>query len=661
MSTTIKQRTPIKAAYVWLYFGLALVLLPHTNYQSPVVSLTCAALFLWRIFFDWGWVPLPSKFLRMVIAFSALASVASMHHTIIGRDAGVSLLLIMTCLKLLEMKNDRDFLVCVCLGYFAVISGFLYNQSIPIGLYLFLAVSLLTTSLISYNKKSSSRQSETANLKLALTLLLQALPLAILIFALFPRVHVGGWGVPQDAANAKTGLSDSMSPGQISQLGDNDSTAFRVEFVDAAPKPGVLYWRGPVFNFFDGKTWKQKNSANIQLDHNNLPITTTSPPLRYRITLEPHNLTWMFALDAPVRIPNNSYINQEYELHASKPIVHIAHYDVDSSLEYQLENHIIHNRHRYLQLPGGIGIKAQQLAIQISANIDPSQSRDLSIVQSALNYFKQQPFYYTRNAPLLPNDPIDEFLFESRKGFCEHYASAFTFIMRASGIPARVVTGYQGGEFNPIGKYFLVKQSDAHAWSEVWLQGRGWTRIDPTAVIPINRIDSLERSQSQSDSNLSRTGLLGKTWKDFNLALDNINHFWNKWFIGYNSNLQSALMAWLGIQNISWELLVAILFGALTISLAFIGIYVIYRTQSPTEPVQKIYARLCRKLSRKGISIHSSEGAMTLSKKAINIHPEWTMALTHISKLYNHIRYGNPQDKPAELRQLRQAVRNFKP
>lgn len=664
ISHRISHRNPIAADFAWLYVGLGLVLLPHVAYQTPSITSVCIALFTWRVIYDFGWVPLPSKLVRMIIALGALLTVATMYKSVLGRDPGVSLLLMMICLKLLEVRTDRDFMIIVCLGYFGVIAGFLYNQTMLIGVYLLLAVVLLTTALISHNsiRTTSTPRREKECLRLGFTLLVQSIPLALILFALFPRVQDAAWGLAQNSAGAKTGLTDQMSPGKISNLSDNDETAFRVEFDGTNPFPWQLYWRGPVLNTYDGRTWTQTNNINIKLDHNQLPVTSGSQPLSYRITLEPHKLTWLFALDVPVNIPKNSYLNGEFELRAPKPVVHLAQYHIESALEYTLSKQSLINRHTYLQLPSGYGVKAQALSNQMAAQINGSH-RDAALVQAVINYFKQQPFFYTRNAPLLDDDPIDEFLFSSRRGFCEHYASAFVFLMRASGIPARVVTGYQGGEYNPMGNYFLIKQSDAHAWAEVWLENQGWTRVDPTAAIPAHRIEdrrSLERRQRADGLAIQGPGWFAGLVKNIGLALDNADLYWNKWFIGYNGDLQQALLAWIGLKNVSQQTLVTLLFCALGLSLALIAMFIFYRSNRQYDPAQRIYDRLCRKLRRHGIEKQASEGALTFAARVGKVKPQWQEGLQYVGEIYNNIRYGNMGNSKTELTKLRRAVNDLK-
>lgn len=670
------------AANLWLFAGLAMVVLPHFAYQKFAIMVCCSVLLLWRLLYDLKTTALPPRWLRIVLAFAAFAGVGTLHHTIFGRDAGVSLLLIMLCLKLLEMKKQRDFIVAVSLGYFVVITGFLYSQTMLIAVYMFGTIIVLTTALIASNRLASA-WNDMANVRLAGSMLVLAIPMAALLFVLFPRLPTPLWGLPDDAFAGKTGLSDQMSPGQISRLSDDDAVAFRVQFNSPLPRPSQLYWRGPVFSHFDGKTWRHDTTIEIPdtIDNttadtkhsdsgaygtlNKQDIVGRDTPVAYSVTLEPHNQRWLFALEMPAVLPANGKFNDAFEMLSGQPVKKLVHYEMRSYLDYDLQPQRLSNRHVYLQLPSNIGIKAQELILQLITSIANQQDRDEKIVAAILNYFRQQPFFYTKQPPLLRDDPIDEFLFETRQGFCEHYASAFTFLMRAAGIPARVVTGYQGGEFNTLGDYLIVRQSDAHAWSEVWIAGKGWTRVDPTAVIPPEHVQYQEHLQRFRPSVATTTvdlTWLASTWHNIKLSWDNVNHFWNMWVIGYNNKKQNSFMSWLGLEQFGWQGLAIALFSGLSILVMLVAFHLLYRHRQSSDPVQKAYQRFCRKLESIGVRKSHSEGAAHFAQRVIRQQPELSTPVATITRLYNAIRYSDHDatDKHAE-NELREAVKGFHP
>jgi transglutaminase-like putative cysteine protease len=684
MNTLFHKLNNAPAANVWLFAGLVMVILPHFAYQKFAIMVCCSMLLLWRFLYDIKTVNLPPRWLRVILAFSAFAGVGALHHTIFGRDAGVSLLLIMLCLKLLEMQKKRDFIVAVSLGFFVVITEFLYSQSMLIAVYMFATTIVLTTALtVSHRLKPTLCDS--TNIRLAGTMLLLAIPMAILLFMLFPRLPSPMWGLPEDAFAGKSGLSDHMSPGQISRLSDNDAVAFRVQFSSPLPTPSQLYWRGPVFSHFDGKTWsgnqatvlgetaantipatiKYRNSGKASIELRQQDIVGFGNMVGYSITLEPHNQHYLFALEMPALLPPQSTYSEAFELISNQPVKKLRHYELRSFLDYGLEPNRLANRHVYLQLPSNVGIKAQQMILQLITSIADQKDRDEKIVAAMLNYFRQQPFVYTKQPPLLPEDPIDQFLFESRQGFCEHYASAFTFLMRAAGIPARVVTGYQGGEFNSLGDYLIVRQSDAHAWAEVWITGKGWRRVDPTAAIPPERVqydEHLQRFRSTVATTTVDLSWVSSAWRKMKLSWDNVNHFWNMWIIGYNNKKQNSFMSWLGMEGFGWQGLAVTLFSGLFALVLLVAFQLLYRSHASSDPVQKTYQRYCRKLERIGLRKSHSEGASHFAQRAIGLHPELSGPIKDITRLYNSIRYS-PYDASDHRREaeLRAAVNRFHP
>jgi transglutaminase-like putative cysteine protease len=663
MKELIARAQKAAPANLWLITGTALVLIPHLAYQKIAIVVCGLTLLLWRLLYEFRYVSLPPKWLRIVMAFSAFAAVGALYHTIFGRNAGVALLLVMLCLKLLEMKTRRDFVVTVCLGYFVVITGFLYSQSILVAVYMFLAILVLTTAFITYHRLNATFW-QPATMRLAGVMLLQALPLALLLFVLFPRMQGALWGLPEDAFDAKTGLSDSMSPGRISRLSGNDSVAFRVQFNDQIPEPSRLYWRGPVLTQFDGETWEGRKNMGVPGGRRPRPpslLLTGDANYQYNIILEPHNKNWLFALDMPTDIPPHSYLSPEYELRAARPVNKLMRYEARSHTQYHLQADSLVNRHLYLQLPSNIGIRAQRLIIQLITNLSGRERRDEKVVQAVLNYFRQQPFVYTKEPPLLSVDPIDEFLFITRKGFCEHYASAFTFLMRAAGIPARVVTGYQGGELNTLGDYVIVRQSDAHAWSEVWLQGKGWVRIDPTSVIPPQRVEDtehLERFRATLATSTLDTGWLKNAWREIKFGMDNINHYWNLWVLGYNNKRQFSFLSWLGLDGVGWQGIIILLFVGLFLIFSFFAVQLLLLTKKTRDPAQRLYQRFCKKMKRSGLEKFPNEGARAFAQRAARKRPDLAEAIERVTLIYNSIRYSRHQHS---VNELRDAVNGFKP
>jgi transglutaminase-like putative cysteine protease len=382
-------------------------------------------------------------------------------------------------------------------------------------------------------------------------------------------------------------------------------------------------------------------------------------PVRYTLTLQPHQQRWLFALDLPGELPPESTLSADFEIVATRPVRDLRRYTLSSYPRYQLESFSQPALGRYLQLPYDGASRARRLALEWR-----EQTRDPAhMVQRALDYFRDQPFYYTRNPPLLRDDPVDEFLFGSRRGYCEHYASSFVVLMRAAGIPARVMTGYQGGEVNPFGDYFIVRQSDAHAWAEVWLQGRGWVRVDPTSAIPATRIEAqadLERFQPELATQREVPGWAARAWRQFGYGWDNLNHYWNQWIIGYDQRKQMAFLSRLGLGDIDWQGMVTLLFTGLGLVVAAIAVRLFRQHRHAHDPVVSAYRRFCRKLARHGLARQPAEAAGDFAARAQEARPDLASEVQAITDLYQALRYA-PHPAADALRRLQRAVRRFRP
>ncbi|NNF97097.1 MAG: DUF3488 domain-containing transglutaminase family protein, partial [Halobacteria archaeon] len=553
----------LSPAKTLILLAVIMVLLPLVPHIPLWLTLFCVLLIAWRVLHDLGRAPLPGRFVRLVLILAALGTIIFSYYTLFGRTAGSAFLALLLCMKLLEMHNQRDRMVVIFLASFMVVLGFLFSQSLFTGTYMIFEAIILTTALISINHRPASYVSYITTyknyLRLASRMLLLAAPLSLLLFVLFPRVPGPLWGLPEDIASATTGLSEEMSPGRISQLSDNDAVAFRVKFNDVIPKSSELYWRGPVLWRFNGVRWDTpKSQLTLRLE---TEYEKFGPAVDYTLTLEPHQQRWLFALDLPAVLPANSRMTSELQILSLRVIDKVTRYDMRSHTHYRIEPDAPQHLQRYLALPANSAPRSQQL-VQTWLHDSPDKSQ---VVKKALNYFIDQEFYYSRTPPLLFDDPVDEFLFQTRKGYCEHYASSFTVMMRQAGIPARVVTGYLGGEMNPLSDYMIVRQSDAPAWSEIWLAGQGWLRVDPTSMIPPERMENTadifrRQSQASRDRQLIELTWLGQSFRQAHYAWDAVNNRWNQWIIGFNEKRQLALLSSLGMPDITWRGMTVLLF-----------------------------------------------------------------------------------------------------
>jgi len=654
---------PLSPSVSLILLSVIAVLLPLVPHLPIWLSVLCVCLIVWRLLHDLGRLPLPGRFLRLVLILFALAGLLFSYYTLFGRTAGSAFLALLLCMKLLEMHAQRDRMVVIFLACFMVVIGFLFSQSIFTGVYMLFEAVLLTTALISINHRPSPYVAQQTLYKdysrLAVIMLLQAAPLALALFVLFPRVPGPLWGMPEDVGGATTGLSEEMSPGRISQLSNNDAVAFRVKFNGKVPPQSELYWRGPVLWNFNGYDWNApKSQFLLRLESE---FEKTDPPIDYTITLEPHQQRWLFALDLPAMLPPRTRMSAELQILSLQPVDKVTRYELRSYTRYRIEPNASPYLQRYLTLPAGIAPRTQQM---IQAWQQESIN-NFKLIQTALDYFRNEAFYYSRQAPLLFDDPVDEFLFQTRKGYCEHFASAFTVMMRHAGIPARVVTGYQGGEMNPLSDYMIVRQSDAHAWSEVWLAGQGWLRVDPTSVIPPERIENTEdllrrQTQASTERQLIELGWLGHSVRQAHYAWDAMNNRWNQWFIGFNEKRQLALLSSLGMPNINWQGMTLLLFVLLSGVLLLFGFYLLRHSKPLLDPASRLYQHFLIKIEKLGFTKQDNESALDFAARIKASRQDLANEIDNITHVYNKLRYAAHPPQYLYVR-LQTAIKRFQP
>lgn len=663
MSDPRIKDTVAKQSLYWLLGALLMVVLPHAARVPPWVTGFFLALLGWRYLIAVrGW-HIPPRWLRAVLTLAGIAVVYSGYGTLVGRDAGVALLLTMLAIKLLEMVTHRDVYVTVLIAYFLVVTHFLYSQTILVAIYMCAVVVVITAALIDLNRFGHSgsvlaRQ----NLRFALSILLQAAPFMLVLFVLFPRIGAPLWGLPQDAFGSTSGLSDEMSPGDIAQLILSDNVAFRVKFDGPMPPASDRYWRGPVLWHTDGRRWRA-TAPNQRAVYAPPEVELKGTPLTYTVTLEPHKRRWLYALDLPASTPAQALRTVDFQLHASEEVKQRARYQVTSHTAYTMANLSEAERERALQLPAVVNRRTRELAQRWRERYEPA-----GVVAQALRLFGTEEFTYTLTPPTLASaDPIDQFLFSTRQGFCEHYSSAFVFLMRAADIPARVVTGYQGGEINPVGEYLVVRQRDAHAWTEVWIEGVGWLRIDPTsAVAPERIVRSIQvtpgREGEAVQFELPGGAGLRALVERLRQGWDSINNGWNQWVLNYTQIQQEQFLKSLGLGIESWKGMITALGVALVILIAVVAAVVLWRDYQPQDAVTRLWRRFCRKLARKGMARHPAEGPVDYAQRIISLRPELRSSVQRIVELYVALRYAPAHPHiENELQQLRRAVARFSP
>ena len=635
--------------------GILLILLaglmaPHAANLDPLILSFFYLTALWRLLVIRHPHWMPGRWLLVLLMACALILVLFTTGLYDGRLAGTALLVVMLGLKLLEIRARRDIHVTVFLGYFLVLTQFLYDQSLSLAIYLFAGVLALTVIQVGLNRVH-------VDLRLQLRhtggMLASALPLATVLFLLFPRLDTPLWAISSSAS--VTGISGDMTVGDIGKLTQSNEIAFRVRFFDEPPPPEQRYWRGPVLWQTDGRHWTAGGRPVQMASTNN----RARAPFNYEVTLEPTGEYWLFGLDLVTRVPARTHINRNFALIAEQRVNERFTYQAGSDPELRPDALSSLERRLALQLPDEVSPRVADLARQWRSDPDVFDPRQISL--KALRHFREQPFVYTLAPGTLGSDPVDEFLFETQRGFCEHYATSFVTLMRMAGVPARVVLGYQGGERNPHADHWVVRQSDAHAWAEIWVPETGWERIDPTAAVAPERIEyGIDLAQSQSGGHVvfstGENSLIGGLWRNAAWIADAVDFGWHHWVVGFSAKRQNSLLDKVGLGDLKGlALAIALIIGGA----AAIGIALLFtRLPKPKrrDPLPALWQRFVGKLQRAGLQPEPWQGADTVCGLAIQRFPSAADQLVAISRLYVQLRYGRRRD-PRQMQALRNRIR----
>jgi transglutaminase-like putative cysteine protease len=668
-----REWQPTGVRMTWLAMATTLVVVPHMLRVPPWLSVGFVALAGWALLAALGKTSAPGRNVRFAFTIGGPLAVLATFGTLLGRDAGVALLIILAACKLIETRTLRDAYVTVSVACFLGVTNLLYSQSIFAGTYMLVVVIAIVGAILVANDRTGQMTTR-QRVRTTAALIAQAAPVMLVLFVLFPRLPGPLWGLPKDAHAGISKLSDSMSPGNISNLSLSDVVAFRVRFLSATPLPKDMYWRGPVLWKTDGWEWNKLPMGTLA----EVPAQFNGAPVDYEVTLEPHFEHWLFALDVPAHIPAQATLSADYQLHSHRPIRKLHKYSLRSFTDYTMPMLDPAERDFALQLPEGFHPKTRALAQRWRDEADQHASGSgpptrpkteggtapRAIVQRALNHFRAEPFFYTLRPPLLEGDTIDEFLFDTRRGFCEFYAASFTVLMRAAGIPARVVTGYQGGEFNDIGQYLIVRQRDAHAWAEVWLEGEGWVRVDPTAAVAPERIEfgmdaAMPAPLGPSALGIHPSGEIERALRTLRHGWDALNNTWNQWVIDYSDQRQRRFLDRLGIDIHDWR---SVASAFLICAAVLLGLGAWWMTPRPTirDRTARVYARFCAKLARRGLQRSAHEGPLDFCQRVLETRPDLAHDMDAITALYVSLRYGPEHDSEA-LVAFCGAVKRFSP
>lgn len=641
-----------------LLAAMTLVMLPHIGNLGALIMAYIGLLLAWRAAALFGLTAVPGRLVLFSLTLGGIAVVYAEYHRFYGREAGAALFTVGLALKLMELNSTRDVYLSVYLAFFVAITQYLFSQSIPMAAYTLAVAVLLVATLIGFNSPDPFGTRE--RIRLAGWMVAQALPLMVVLFVLFPRIAGPLWQLPDEELTASTGLSDTLEPGAITRLGLSQEPAFRVDFEGTLPPPSQRYWRGPVFWQTDGRRWSLIEETGIQPSK----PQWQGPTYRYTITLEPHRQRWVLALDLPSAYPSELSQSADYWLVAKDKILERARYRMESHTLYRTGELSAREARLGLALPQPSSTRVLALARSWQTQThDPA-----ALVQRALGYFRAENFYYTLNPPALGDNPVDQFLFDTRRGFCEHYATAFVILMRTLGIPARVVTGYQGGRWNAVGRFLEVKQADAHAWAEVWLANQGWTRVDPTAAVAPERIErglDLDTAITASEIRFNLPdGMVGRRLSGLESlrrgAHDlwaSVDHAWDLWVLSYGTERQLRLLERLGIFD-GW-VLATWLAGGLGVAFGLAALWILPRRSRHPDRVMRIYRRFLTKLAKRGLVKRPGEGPLHFAVRAGQTFPELQTPIQRITLLFLSLRYG-PTPRPEALHELKRLVRNVR-
>jgi transglutaminase-like putative cysteine protease len=603
---------------------------------------------------------LRSVVLKLLLVATALATAYGSYGSFRGAEAGISLLVVLMSLKMLEAHTAREFRVMVLIGWMLCACGFFLSQDFGTALCILIAFALLLVALVQLHR-GASPGALWPPVRTTCKLLAQAFPILVLFFLLFPRINAGLRLELRPVRSADTGFSDRLSPGSIAALANSSEIAFRAEFLGTGTPPsGPLYWRGIVMWHCNGMEWRAPYAPRSKSPAGTPARAASRKEIKQRITLAPHGARWMFALDHPIKTPPGSLLARGDYLWSVQPIRKSRRYDVVSSQSKDNEITPV-ERAEALELPPSISPAVRGLARSwVAQNSDPR-----AVINSALQFFRTQGFTYS----LLPGeyDNLEEFLFRRRVGFCGHYAASFATLMRLAGIPARVVVGYLGGEYNDLGHFFLVRQADTHAWCEVWLPENGWTRVDPTSAVAPGRASLdlasfLETRIASGQIGARRNTLMARLLRsgifiNVRFIWETLSYQWDTRLLAFDADVQDVLLTSMGIANGPVVLVMEILLVA-TALLAIYFAFMQFRTRSRVDPVKALYESFCRKTARLGVRRGPSEGPLDFARRAGHSLPNESTRIRQIADTYILLRYA-PQPVPAGLDRFAKEVNAF--
>jgi transglutaminase-like putative cysteine protease len=617
---------------LWLLAVIGWIVLPHTQHLPWWCSVGTGVVLLWRGVVAWRGLPLPSRWVLVAALIAAVAGTLLSYRTLIGRDAGVTLVVVLLALKTLELRARRDAFVVFFLGFFAVMTNFFYSQSLLTAAAMFVAVLGLLAALVNAHSPVG-RPSLGSSVGTAARLAAFGTPVMVLLFVLFPRLSGPLWSMPQDDLMGRTGLSDTMAPGKVAELATDDSIVMRLRFLGAdgqptrlAPPSEQLYFRGPVLARFDGRQWSELRGGldpAFAYGRNNVPraeLRTLGPGFTYEVTQEPTRRPWVFPLEATpgLSLPGvQTAMKDDLQWVASNALFDRVRYRAEAFTSFAHGPvRAVVGLQDYVELPAGFNPRTLEFAMQLRRDPRFAQADATTLAQHLMGLIRTGKFTYTLLPGTYGDNMVDEFWFDRKEGFCEHFASAFVVLMRALDVPARVVTGYQGAELNGVDGFWEVRNTNAHAWAEYWQAGLGWVRADPTAAVAPERI-RLNRPLLANPGLVQ--GAIGTVNPDLARRLREawsaVNNSWNQTVLNYSQSRQLELLRNLGFKSPDWADLSLVLLGVLVAVSALGAAWAAWEVQH-TDPWLRAYRRLRRQLARYGVASTDATAPGDLMRRA---------------------------------------------
>ncbi|MFT3666873.1 MAG: DUF3488 and transglutaminase-like domain-containing protein [Piscinibacter sp.] len=621
---------------------IAWTVLPHVEHLPAWCTALTALVLAWRAALAVGNGPLPGRWLLVAVLAVAAALTFMSFRTLLGKEPGVTMAVVLMALKTLELRARRDAFVVFFLGFFLVLTHFLYSQSLPVAAAMLVSVWGLLTALVLAHMPVGQPSLKQAG-RLAARTAAFGMPIMLLLFLLFPRIGPL-WGVPKDGLSV-TGLSDRLRLGQVAEVASDDRIALRLRFEGEVPRPETLYFRGPVLASFDGTEWRPLLPSVPPRLQPQAELRTSGAPVRYEMTIEPLRLPVLPLLEASPAAPQI----EGWRVRGTEDLQWLTDRPLIERLRLQAEAHVrfehgpreaVPGLRDYLRLPPGFNPRTLEWAESLKREPGLADAGAAELARRVMRHIREGGYTYTLAPGEYGRDAIDEFWLDRKEGFCEHFAAAFVVVMRAAGVPARIVTGYQGAEPLPLDGYTVVRQSAAHAWAEYWQAGSGWMRADPTAAVAPDRIQRSARLAPPP-------GLVAGAIDAVNPQLmrrlrdgwETLNNRWNQWVLNYSRGQQFDLLKDLGVESPDWQTLAKLLVIALS-TLALIGAAWAWWDRHRIDPWTRQREALQRVLRRVGVEADAHDAPATLARRVRARHGAAGEALAALIERLQAQRYG---------------------